>query len=244
MVTVRLQQTFVRAEGAILSALLYSPTGASREPFIVLAHGFTGSKESMDPIANYLATKGWRCLTFDFRGHKLGGSTGEMHAAENGRDDLRAVLRHAQEELGAARTVIAGHSFGGAMALGVAAEDPRTCGVAVLGTSASVVSGFESPAGAALMAQRGDYVRGAPPVQILTEATALAEKALPGLAIPVLLVAARGDIIVKPDAVKALAHRLHPLARFVLVDGSHMELPMRARGFLASWLEEITDTVR
>lgn len=229
----------VRAPGADLAALSYEPTRQS-ETGVVLAHGYTGSKESLDVLAAYLCSKGWPCMTFDFRGHKLGASAGSMETAADGVEDLRAVIGYARMRWSSPRLVLIGHSMGGALALAISGDDPSIAGVGVLGASASVVRGFDTPAGEALMAQRGDYVEGAPAAQVLREAGELCRAASPPAGCRMLFVAARGDIVVRAESVKALAERYGEAAQFIMVDGGHMDLPIRARGHVANWLERLS----
>jgi len=222
-----------------LSALDYEPSG--RKPVrVVLAHGYTGSKETLDVMAGYLCAHGYPCLTFDFRGHKLGGSGGAMRSARDAVDDLQAVIAEAKSTAGDSRVAVVGHSMGGAVALVAAAEDDGIAGVAVLGTSGSVVSGFSTRAGEALMAQRGDYVLGADAGSILLEVGDLCRQTRDLGGRPALFVAARGDIIVPLADVRELAHRHGPGAEFVIVEGGHMDLPVRARGFVSGWLDRLS----
>ncbi len=234
---VHLNRATVQVEHVHLAALVYEPT-VPRDLVVVLAHGYTGSKETMDVPAGYLCSRGWPCVTFDFRGHKLGGSTGAMLHASDGLEDLRAIIGFARQRLGQERVVLVGHSFGGAVALAAVTEEESIAGVSVLGTGLSSYHGFDTPAGETLMALRGDYVVGAPAAAILTESSALP---LPERSdVPALFVAARGDILVRPERVRLLAEHYGPSARTIVVDGSHAELPVRARGHLATWLDNVS----
>jgi len=56
-----------RAQGVPLT--LYSPRGAEPSPLVVIAHGFAGSRQFMQPYALTLARNGYRVVTFDFPGH-------------------------------------------------------------------------------------------------------------------------------------------------------------------------------
>jgi pimeloyl-ACP methyl ester carboxylesterase len=226
---------------ADLAALYYTPAGdGARAVPVVLAHGYTGSKETVDVMAGYLCASGHVCLTFDFRGHKLGGSTGQMLAARDAVDDLRAAIGDLRSHTGSSRVALVGHSMGGAAALVAASEDPEVLGVAALGTSGSVLAGFGTRAGEALMAQRGDYVIGAPAGAILAELANLCGGAAPLGGRAVVFVAARGDVIVPSGSVRELALRHGPSAEMVVVEGGHMDLPVRARGFVAQWLGRVT----
>jgi len=244
---VLLQRDTIETEAARLAALRYEPPATAGEQAapgsgaaVILAHGYTGSKETMDVLAGYLCSRGWRCMTFDFRGHKLGGSTGVMRRAEDAVSDLRAAVRTARVLWSPSRTILIGHSFGGAVALALAEDDGDIGGVAVLGTGAAVIGGFATRAGEALMAHRGDYVRGRPAAAILAESGVLRPGAPAAEAPPALFVAARGDIIVPADRVRELAGRYGPTAKLVLVEGGHMDLPTRGRGHVANWLDGIS----
>ena len=72
----RLETVTIRGRASDLAGLRYLPEGNRRSIGVVLAHGFTSGKYSLDGLANYLATRGYEALTFDFVGHKLGGPVG------------------------------------------------------------------------------------------------------------------------------------------------------------------------
>jgi pimeloyl-ACP methyl ester carboxylesterase len=48
---------------------IFEPRTASRAPVIVIAHGFAGSQQLMQPFAETLARNGYIAITFDFLGH-------------------------------------------------------------------------------------------------------------------------------------------------------------------------------
>lgn len=50
-------------------ATLFAPAGGPPGPVVVIAHGFAGSQQLMQPFALTLARDGYRVLTFDFPGH-------------------------------------------------------------------------------------------------------------------------------------------------------------------------------
>lgn len=236
---VRLRRHSFPSNGVRLASLVYEPTTRARGA-VVLAHGYTGSKETMDVPAAYLCSRGWRCLTFDFRGHKLGGSEGAMLRATDAVEDIRAAVAEALRVFGEHRPVLVGHSMGGAAALVEASRDRAIAAVAALGTAGSVIRGFDTKAGETLMAQRGDYVVGAPASAILTQLGDLCAQTLDLLDRPAMLVAARGDAIVQPDHVRELAARCGAQAEFVIVEGGHMDLPVRSRGFVAAWMDRVS----
>jgi dienelactone hydrolase len=48
---------------------VYRPAGAAPAPVVVIAHGFAGSQQMMQPYAVTLARNGYLAVTFDFPGH-------------------------------------------------------------------------------------------------------------------------------------------------------------------------------
>ncbi|MEL6768939.1 MAG: alpha/beta hydrolase, partial [Pseudomonadota bacterium] len=50
-------------------ARLITPEGGGPAPVVVVAHGFAGAKELMEPFAVTLARAGYVTLSFDFEGH-------------------------------------------------------------------------------------------------------------------------------------------------------------------------------
>jgi len=48
---------------------IYRPTSDAQAPVVVIAHGFAGSQQLMQPFATTLARNGYLAVTFDFTGH-------------------------------------------------------------------------------------------------------------------------------------------------------------------------------
>ncbi len=96
----------------------YALPGDDARPVVVLAHGFAGSQQLMQPFATTLARAGWRVLSFDFPGHGR-----SARALSGGLDDLAAMQRdligtldrvvaHARTLSGAdGRIAVLGHSM-------------------------------------------------------------------------------------------------------------------------------------
>ena len=120
--------------GEHLAVYLYRPdTTGGDVPCVVMAHGFTGTRE--DGLAAYaeaFAEAGYAVALFDYR--NFGASTGEprqvldipaQHA------DYRAVVQWARTRDGVdpARIVLWGSSFSGGHVLAVAADDPSIAAV-------------------------------------------------------------------------------------------------------------------
>ena len=131
-----------RSGGLTLQRYLAVPSGhAVSLPGVILCHGFPiGPLDArqagmtfpplMDRFANDL---GWAALTFTFRG--CGTSEGDF-SMQGWVDDLRAAINHLEEEVSPNGIWLVGTNTGGALALCVAADDPRVRGCALLGARA------------------------------------------------------------------------------------------------------------
>jgi len=125
-----------------LHRYLAVPTGHGTSlPGVILCHGFPigplDARQSgvtfpqlMDRMANEL---GWAALTFTFRG--CGSSEGDF-SMQGWVDDLRAAIDHLEAETNPNGIWLVGTNTGGALALSVAADDPRVRGCALLGARA------------------------------------------------------------------------------------------------------------
>ena len=101
-------------------------------PAILIAHGFGGSKESVESEAKFFASKGFVVMTWSARG--FGESTGqiEMNSIDSEVADTRTLITHLAKSKnvildaeGDPRVGIMGSSYGGANALLTASQDPR-----------------------------------------------------------------------------------------------------------------------
>jgi len=116
--------------GLHLAGLLH---GSSRltEQVIIMAHGFTGSKEGGGralAMAEDLGSLGYGVFLFDFAG--CGESEGEFKdtSLSNHIDDLRAVVDYCRFS-GFSVILLLGRSFGGTAALCFAAQELEAAGV-------------------------------------------------------------------------------------------------------------------
>ena len=121
----------VDVPGAVLDTSLYLPETVPA-PAVLLAHGFGGSKASVDADARDLAARGYVVLAWSARG--FGASTGEigLNAPDAEVADARALVdRLAQrpevqlDGPGDPRVGVTGASYGGALALLLAGYDSR-----------------------------------------------------------------------------------------------------------------------
>jgi hypothetical protein len=58
-----------RVQLGTMPVTLFHPAGDAPAPLVVIAHGFAGSQQLMQPLALTLARNGYTALTFDFPGH-------------------------------------------------------------------------------------------------------------------------------------------------------------------------------
>lgn len=231
-----------------LAALHYGAEAGSADTVVIYSHGFTSGKYSMDSLASYLASRGYPGITFDFVGHKLGASGGEMRYLMQAADNLQDVLDWVRQRLQPPRVVLAGHSLGGLATLAVAAaelETPAASGVSLAGIACLCVGvspghGFESAVGQIMLNQRSDYVVGAPAWQLVGQLDELAASAERIDDLPTLLVAASQDILVPESRVHSLAARIGNAATVAVIESSHLEAPERSRRTLLEWLDVLT----
>lgn len=99
-------------------ATIYRPADAEPAPTVVIAHGFAGSRQLMQPFAITLARNGYVAVTFDFRGHgrnprPLTGDVTELEGAtQTLLDELERVADFARElPASDGRLAVLGHSM-------------------------------------------------------------------------------------------------------------------------------------
>jgi hypothetical protein len=110
---------------------VFRAAGGAPAPVVVIAHGFAGSQQMMQPFATTLARNGYIALTFDFPGHgrnprPLAGGLANLPEM---RGDLLAamdtVVRHAVTLDGAdGRLAVLGHSMAADIAVRYADAHP------------------------------------------------------------------------------------------------------------------------
>jgi len=230
----------------ILAGLRYIPEGRRTDTTLVYTHGFTSGKFSLDILASYLALRGYEGLTFDLVGHKLGATGGAMLRAEQAAENLRDALSWLRANLSARNVVLIGHSMGAAATLRAAeldlgAEDPmlgnaRLAGVVCMCIGRHPATGFDGVIGRAMLEQRGDYVAGAPALEILAQLDMLVKSARHLGELPALFIAAKQDALVSPERVEELAAMAGPNATLTTIDTTHLEAPDRARPTILQWL--------
>lgn len=127
------QDILIPSHGEMLAAYLYRPDGEGPRPCVVMAHGFSATRDDGLPAyAEAFRAAGLAVVLFDYR--HFGRSSGEpRQLLDIGRqqDDYRAVIQWARHTDGIdpERIVLWGSSFSGGHVLTVAAGDPKIAAV-------------------------------------------------------------------------------------------------------------------
>lgn len=110
---------------------VFAPAGTQRLPAVVIAHGFAGSQQLMQPLATTLAHAGLLAISFDFPGHgrhsdPLGSGLDDQEAMSDAlRDALAAVVADARTHpRGDGRVALLGHSMASDVVVRLGIEDP------------------------------------------------------------------------------------------------------------------------
>ena len=120
-------------DGVTLSATVLEPEGDNRGT-VVMAHAMFGRQTGFRWVSRMFRDRGWRAITFDFRGH------GKSPASAYGYDDfvlhdLPAVVDCARARSEGKPVALMGHSLGGHVALGA-----QGCGLVSLDAIVLVAS--------------------------------------------------------------------------------------------------------
>jgi pimeloyl-ACP methyl ester carboxylesterase len=110
-------------------ATVYRPAPPRPAPVVVIAHGFAGSQQLMQPFAVTFARAGYIAVTFDFRGHgrnprPLGGSITEIDGATRTLGGQTAEVVAYARSLGDGRVALLGHSMASDIVVRVAQAEP------------------------------------------------------------------------------------------------------------------------
>ncbi|GAB3440724.1 alpha/beta hydrolase [Phycicoccus ginsengisoli] len=132
--------TVAAPDGALLRVEEHLPGSPAGEgaPTVVLAHGWTLTRQSWLPVVEVLLERGLRVVSYDQRGH---GGSSPLRGAASVRalgDDLAAVLGVVAPD---GDVVLGGHSMGGMTVMAYAGLHPddfghRVSGVVLVATSA------------------------------------------------------------------------------------------------------------
>jgi pimeloyl-ACP methyl ester carboxylesterase len=114
---------FINAGGCRLATTVLEKSGGAKEGSVVLFHGISANKRIMNYLAQGFAEQGLRVYAPDFPGHgRSPGPFSPARAEECGEALVRELL--SRGAISADRTVFAGHSMGGAIAVRIASRVP------------------------------------------------------------------------------------------------------------------------
>ncbi len=128
----RIDVTFMSA-GTECAAWLYRPDGGGPHPLVVMAHGFSATRElRLDEYAERFCSAGIGALLFDYR--HFGASDGEprqLLSIPRQHADYHAAIGYARQLdwVDPNRVALFGSSFSGGHVIAVAAADPRIAAV-------------------------------------------------------------------------------------------------------------------
>jgi pimeloyl-ACP methyl ester carboxylesterase len=111
------------ADGVELAIDLWDPEPvATQRPAFVLVHGLSSNARMWDGVAADLVADGHRVATVDLRGHGRSSKPDGPYDIPTVADDLAALIDH----LALDRPIVAGQSWGGNVAVELAASHPNS----------------------------------------------------------------------------------------------------------------------
>jgi fermentation-respiration switch protein FrsA (DUF1100 family) len=121
------------SHGTRIAAYLYTPEGAVNAPCIVMAHGFTATRDQALPTyAERFLEQGYGVLLFDYRFFGASGGEPRQHLNINKQhQDWRTAIAYARALpwVDTERIVLWGSSFSGGHVVTIGAEDTRVAAV-------------------------------------------------------------------------------------------------------------------
>lgn len=225
----------IQAKRNPVAVLFYEPR-RPRGISLIAGHGYSSSKQNLDFLCSFLASHGFSAYNFDFPGHKLGSSGGELRGVDDCIDAMSAVLAFARErDDGTAYTL--GHSMGGMTAIFTAALDPRVAGTIAIATGYGRPTSLESLQRVGVADFRASYVVGVSLPELVQDVDQRYRELLPLLeGRPVLYVAASRDAMVSPSSVRQLFDRAPEPRELVTIDSDHTYAAEHARAAVLEWL--------
>jgi hypothetical protein len=122
-----------------IPATIFRNAAASPEPVVVIAHGFAGSQQLMQPIAETLARNGYVAITFDLAGHgrnplPLAGGVADLDRSTKALlAEIADVVAFARAlPAGDHRVALVGHSFASDLVVQYGMGDPDIVATAAL----------------------------------------------------------------------------------------------------------------
>ncbi len=226
-----------RTGGGTIAALDYEPR-RPRDVTLVVGHGYSSSKHNLDFLCAFLASHGFRVVSVDFPGHKLGSSGGRLASIDDLTGSIAAGVAYARERYGPVIYTM-GHSMGATTALRACAADPAIAG------AISIATGYGRPNALAALGLRGavdlrsSYVDGLTLQEVVAETERVLDTALAGLAgRPVLYIAAERDGMVSRESAVELFERAPEPKTFATIASDHTTAGDNARAAVLAWLGE------
>src|SRR5260370_5208945 len=125
------ERTYIfNAEGCRLETTIVEKQGGGTQGSVLLFHGISANKKIMSYVSRSFAEQRLRVYVPDLPGHgRTPGPFSPARAEQCGEALVRELLTRGV--IDANRTILAGHSMGGAIAVRVAARGPVAGGVAI-----------------------------------------------------------------------------------------------------------------
>ncbi|MBV8601276.1 MAG: alpha/beta fold hydrolase [Candidatus Eremiobacteraeota bacterium] len=226
---------FVETVAHRIAFLAYEPR-RPRGVSIVAGHGYSSSKQNLDPLCSFLASHGFAVYSLDFPGHKLGSSSGTLRGLDDLLDAMFAVMDHAR----GGPLYALGHSMGAITALLAASADPTVAGVVSIATGIGRIAALEALAARGATDLRSTYVDGVTLPELFAQVEPRLIPALGHLAgRPQLYLAADRDFMVSRSSVEALFERAPEPKTFETISSDHTSAGENARSAVLSWLNAL-----
>lgn len=220
-----------------VTVLWYEPR-RPRGIALIAGHGYSSSKQNLDFLCSFLASHGYGVYNFDFPGHKLGASGGELHGVDDCVAAMSAVTAFARDR-GDRDAYTMGHSMGGMTAIFTAALDAGILGAIAIATGFGRPTSLEALQKIGATDFRASYVVGVALPELVAGVDRRYAQLLPRLAgRPCLYVAAQRDGMVSPQSVRELYERAPEPKWFATVDSDHTYAAERSRATVLEWLNE------
>ena len=226
-----------RGRGEGVAVLDYEPRRA-RDVALVVGHGYSSSKHNLDFLCAFLSSHGFRVLSLDFPGHKLGASGDRLASIDDLTDAMGAVVRFARATYGTP-IYTAGHSMGAMTALRACAADQEIAGAISIATGYGRPTALAGFAKAGSVDLRSSYVDGMALRDVAAAHEGVLDATLAALAgRPVLYVAATRDGMVSPKSARQLFERAPEPKSFAEIESDHTYAGENARATVLQWLSE------
>jgi pimeloyl-ACP methyl ester carboxylesterase len=234
---VKLDLRRVMARPGEIAYLDYEPR-RSRGVTLVVGHGYSSSKHNLDFLCGFLSSHGFRILSLDFPGHKLGASGGRLNSVDDLTAAMQAVVNEARTRYGDP-VYTCGHSMGAITALRTCAADTAIAGAISIATGAGRPAALEALRGKLTVDLRSAYVDGLTLEELAEQTEGVLGVALAKLAgRPVLYVAADRDLMISRRSAEELFERAPQPKTFVVISSDHTYAGENARSAVLAWLNE------